>query len=200
MRQVAESETYFLRDLAGGLIQLALYLSAVGDDDGTSAATAECEEIQKKIELLPPQSDFLFEEIVQEPEEETCEPEEILEDTVFLALAESAIVTSSSLAEAVVSEATVHISQDIQSEAAQSGISFCTADSDSLTDSEVATQVPVSVPFPVTCPSREGTTEQANSRKRYLANLLVTPLRLEVKINPWCILLGILFALVWSRK
>ncbi|KAJ7141053.1 hypothetical protein C8R44DRAFT_974697 [Mycena epipterygia] len=88
MQKVAERETYFLADLAAGLIQLALYLSDVGDNDSASAATAECEEVQKKIALLPPQPDFLFEEVVQEPEDETYEPEEILEDTVFLALAE----------------------------------------------------------------------------------------------------------------
>ncbi|KAJ7140982.1 hypothetical protein C8R44DRAFT_974665 [Mycena epipterygia] len=183
MQHVAGNETYFLADLAAGLVQLALYLSDVGDNDGASAATAECEEVQKKIALLPPQPDFLFEEVVQEPEEETCKPEEILEDTVFLTLAESVIATTDSPAEAVVSEtAMILISPDTH-------------------DIEVVLQVPVSMlPSPVVNPSREDTSEPANPRKSSLTDFLMTPLRLEVKINPWCILLGILFALVWSRK
>ncbi|KAJ7141062.1 hypothetical protein C8R44DRAFT_240476 [Mycena epipterygia] len=128
MQQVAGNETYFLADLAAGLVQLALYLSDVGDNDGASAATAECEEVQKKIALLPPQPDFLFEEVVQEPEEETCKPEEILEDTVFLTLAEGVIATTDSPAEAVVSEtAMILISPDTHG---KSRISFRTAESD----------------------------------------------------------------------
>ncbi|KAJ7141011.1 hypothetical protein C8R44DRAFT_866677 [Mycena epipterygia] len=181
MRQVAENETYLLPDLAAGLVQLALYLSDVGDNDGASAATAECEEVQKKITLLPPQLDFIFQEVIQEPEEETCKPEEILENTAFLALPESVIATTGSPAEAVVSETTmILISPDTH-------------------DIEVVSQVPVSVsPSAVVHSSGEDTSEPANLRKRSLTDFLVTPL--EVKINPWCILLGILFALVWSRK
>ncbi|KAJ7140988.1 hypothetical protein C8R44DRAFT_239819 [Mycena epipterygia] len=133
MRQVAESETYFLADLAAGLIQLALYLSDVGDHDGASAVTVECEEVQKKIALLPPQPDFLFEKVVPEPEDETYELEEILENPVFLALTEIASgVTTDSPVAAVVSEtAMVRISQDTQGESAQSRIFFCNTESDS---------------------------------------------------------------------
>ncbi|KAJ7141079.1 hypothetical protein C8R44DRAFT_931415 [Mycena epipterygia] len=76
MRQVAESEAYFLPDLAAGLIQLAVYLSNVGDNNSVSATTVECKEVQEKIGLLPPQPDFLFEKVVQEPENESYEPEE----------------------------------------------------------------------------------------------------------------------------
>ncbi|KAJ7141020.1 hypothetical protein C8R44DRAFT_846924 [Mycena epipterygia] len=172
MQQVAKSETYFLAELAAGLIQLALYLSDVGDNNGASAATSECEEVRKKIALLPPQPDFLFEEVVQEPEDETCEPEEILENTIFLALAESEVAgtTDSTVSEA----ATVLISLD-------------------LTPTAQEPQAPV---------PEEHTPETDNSAKGCLADLLAeVKIKLNsTAMNAlWWILLGVLFAVVWIR-
>ncbi|KAJ7141056.1 hypothetical protein C8R44DRAFT_240439 [Mycena epipterygia] len=173
MQQLAENETYFLADLAAGLVQLALYLSDVGDNDGASAATAECEEVRKKIVLLPPQPDFLFEEVVQEPEDETYEPEEILEDTVFLALAEIEIVgtTDSTVSEA----ATVLVSLD-----------------PTLTAQEPQAPVP-----------EEHTPKTDNSGKGRLADLLtdvkIKPNSTPMDAL-WWILLGVLFTVVWIRK
>ncbi|KAJ7141017.1 hypothetical protein C8R44DRAFT_974682 [Mycena epipterygia] len=173
MWQVSESETYFLSDLAAGLIQLALYLLDVGDNDGASAATVECKEVQKKIGLLPPQPNFLFEEIVQEPEDETCEPEEILEDTVFLALAEIEIAgtTASTVSEA----AMVLVSLD-------------------LTPTAQDPQAPV---------PEEHTPKTDNSAKGHLVDLLaevkIKPNSTPMDAL-WWILLGVLFAVVWIRK
>ncbi|KAJ6499870.1 hypothetical protein DFH09DRAFT_1203341, partial [Mycena vulgaris] len=75
MRKVADSETYFLGALGEALDQLAGYLSGKGDSDGASAATDESAEVRRRIELLPPEPEFLFEEIETDSEDEDDDQE-----------------------------------------------------------------------------------------------------------------------------
>ncbi|KAJ7694732.1 hypothetical protein B0H14DRAFT_3905635 [Mycena olivaceomarginata] len=91
LRRVVETEPYFLRALADTLDQLAEYRSEKGDTDG---ATSEWAEVRRKIELLPPEPDFLFMEFDVASEDEIDEPEDIMDTTVFLALGERAIQTA----------------------------------------------------------------------------------------------------------
>ncbi|KAJ6508545.1 hypothetical protein C8R45DRAFT_922268 [Mycena sanguinolenta] len=60
IRQVAEKEAHFLPLLGGGLSQLARYLADQDRPTEASAALAECAEVQKKIALLPSQTEFIF--------------------------------------------------------------------------------------------------------------------------------------------
>ncbi|KAJ7349051.1 hypothetical protein DFH08DRAFT_864237 [Mycena albidolilacea] len=64
MRKVASSETYFLPALAEALDQLAAYLTEKGDVVRASAAAAECAEVRREFAALPPEPEFLFEEVV----------------------------------------------------------------------------------------------------------------------------------------
>ncbi|KAJ7678722.1 hypothetical protein B0H17DRAFT_1206646 [Mycena rosella] len=73
MRKVADTETYFLGALIEALNQLAGYLSEKGAADRAAAAKSEATEVRRKIELLPPEPDFLFSEIETEEEEEDDE-------------------------------------------------------------------------------------------------------------------------------
>ncbi|KAJ7699269.1 hypothetical protein B0H17DRAFT_1196361 [Mycena rosella] len=73
MRKVADPETYFLGDLAEGLDQLVRYLSEKGAADRAIAASSEAAEVRRRIELLPPEPEFLFSEIETEEEEEDDE-------------------------------------------------------------------------------------------------------------------------------
>ncbi|KAJ6493835.1 hypothetical protein DFH09DRAFT_1290728 [Mycena vulgaris] len=60
MRKVADSETYFLGVLGEALDQLAGYLAEKGDSEGASDAMDESAEVRRRIELLPPEPEFLF--------------------------------------------------------------------------------------------------------------------------------------------
>jgi hypothetical protein len=64
MRKVASSETYLLPALAEALDQLADCLAENGDVVGASAAAAECAEVRREFATLPPEPEFLFEEVV----------------------------------------------------------------------------------------------------------------------------------------
>jgi hypothetical protein len=64
MQRVSSPETYFLPGLAEALDQLAAYLTENGDIIGASAAAAECAEVQREFAALPPEPEFLFEEVV----------------------------------------------------------------------------------------------------------------------------------------
>jgi hypothetical protein len=66
MRNVVIAESYFLPALAEVLEQLAGYLKETGSAAYASAATAECAEVRRKFESLPPEPDFIFEEIKME--------------------------------------------------------------------------------------------------------------------------------------
>jgi tetratricopeptide (TPR) repeat protein len=66
MRNVVITESYFLPALAEVLEQLAGYLKETGSAAYASAATAECAEVRRKFESLPPEPDFIFEEIKME--------------------------------------------------------------------------------------------------------------------------------------
>ncbi|KAJ7815487.1 hypothetical protein B0H14DRAFT_2847233 [Mycena olivaceomarginata] len=63
MRRVSSLETYFLPALAEALEQLVDYLTEKGDIGGASAAAAECAEVQREFAALPPEPEFLFEEV-----------------------------------------------------------------------------------------------------------------------------------------
>ncbi|KAJ7502535.1 hypothetical protein B0H11DRAFT_1988981 [Mycena galericulata] len=88
IRKLADTETYFLPVLVEGLDQLAGYLSEKGDTERASAEISEIDKIKAKIVSMPPEPEFLFGEIEMEPEHELWEPEDILEGTTFLVLAE----------------------------------------------------------------------------------------------------------------
>ncbi|KAJ7791249.1 hypothetical protein B0H14DRAFT_3890761 [Mycena olivaceomarginata] len=64
MQRVSSPETYFLPALAEALDQLAAYLTEKGDVVGASAAAAECVEVRREFAALPPEPEFLFEEVV----------------------------------------------------------------------------------------------------------------------------------------
>ncbi|KAJ7837066.1 hypothetical protein B0H14DRAFT_3704353 [Mycena olivaceomarginata] len=64
MQRVSSPETYFLPGLAEALDQLAAYLTENGDAIGASAAAAECAEVRREFAALPPEPEFLFEEVV----------------------------------------------------------------------------------------------------------------------------------------
>ncbi|KAF8200060.1 hypothetical protein K438DRAFT_1966395 [Mycena galopus ATCC 62051] len=64
MRKLADSETYFLPLLAEALNQLAGYLKENSDTDGAAAARTESAEVERRFALLPPQPEFLFEELL----------------------------------------------------------------------------------------------------------------------------------------
>ncbi|KAJ6488381.1 hypothetical protein DFH09DRAFT_1209622, partial [Mycena vulgaris] len=75
MRKVANSETYFLGAFGEALDQLAGYLAEKGDSDGASAATDESAEVRCRIELLPPEPEFLFSAIETDSEDEDDDQE-----------------------------------------------------------------------------------------------------------------------------
>ncbi|KAJ6544107.1 hypothetical protein B0H19DRAFT_295890 [Mycena capillaripes] len=70
MRKVVEPETYFLPAFVKALELLVGYLTAKGDVEKLPAVTAECEETQRKFASLPPERDFLFEEVEIESDDE----------------------------------------------------------------------------------------------------------------------------------
>jgi tetratricopeptide (TPR) repeat protein len=75
LRKVAKTETYFLVALVQAIDELTGYLSEKGDTERASRVISESIEVRAKIAALPPEPDFIFEEIEIKSEEE--------EDTVF---------------------------------------------------------------------------------------------------------------------
>ncbi|KAJ6493825.1 hypothetical protein DFH09DRAFT_1206957 [Mycena vulgaris] len=63
MRKIADTETYFLAAFSEALDQLAEYFAEKGDSECATAAMSESTEVREKMALLPPEPEFLFEEI-----------------------------------------------------------------------------------------------------------------------------------------
>ncbi|KAF7357936.1 Tetratricopeptide repeat family [Mycena venus] len=70
IRKIVDPEVYFLAALAEALEQLAVYLTEKGDVISASAATAEYGEVRRTFASLPSETEFLFERVVTESDED----------------------------------------------------------------------------------------------------------------------------------
>ncbi|KAJ6499861.1 hypothetical protein DFH09DRAFT_1375914 [Mycena vulgaris] len=213
MRKVADSETYFLGALGEALDQLTGYLAEKGDTEGAAAATSESAEVQRRMELLPPESEFLFSPIETESDSEdddqewetATESEEEYHDAAVdvevAGLDPASAITSQdlSLSPPILSDST-----ETQSE--QNGIPW--AQAPIMTSKEQATIPPVTSQYEDHISEDIAKPEMSPPRA---AAILSTPLKvklhLQLRSTPvdilWWILvavLGIALAAVWSRE
>ncbi|KAJ6531560.1 hypothetical protein DFH09DRAFT_136674 [Mycena vulgaris] len=209
MRKVADSETYFLRALGDALDQLARYVDEKGDIERAAAARSESSEVRRRIELLPPEPQFLFSDIetesddddddqdwetATESEDETHKPSDATTD-IDVMVSEAARVA-------------FIVSTETQIE--QSGISMEGADSAVAPASKGSQAVMEEVPVVSQAENRvsEDTTAKPVTSPPRATDILSTPLELKLQLRStpmdiiwWSLVsvLGVTLAAVWSR-
>ncbi|KAJ6488375.1 hypothetical protein DFH09DRAFT_1377621 [Mycena vulgaris] len=209
MRKVADSETYLLGAFGEALDQLAGYLTEKGDSEGAAAATDESVEVRRRVELLPPEPEFLFLHIEAESDDESddqewetaTESEEEYRDAAIDVEVASLDPASTITFQDLSSTPPILSSTETQSE--QNGIPWMQAPV--MTSKEQATMPPVTSQYEDRI--SEDIAKHATPPTR-AADILSTPLEVKFQLRStpmdiiWWILLGVLgvaLAAVWSR-
>ncbi|KAJ6594569.1 hypothetical protein B0H19DRAFT_1247232 [Mycena capillaripes] len=209
-RQEEEPETYFLPALAEALDQLAGYFTEKGDDNNTSALTAESTE---KVELIAESDD---EEDVEE-HWETALKDDKCHDTSDAAINVEEVVSEA--VHTIISETpTISTSDTLDSEIAVTardvGIS-CVASLEPLSEAQAVVSLVDKIMTSSVTASDERATVQGTvipaKSLGHLAGILNTPLEVKLNMNVsmsmhstlvnilWSILVAILFAVVSSH-
>ncbi|KAJ6594597.1 hypothetical protein B0H19DRAFT_1056859 [Mycena capillaripes] len=226
MRKVVDPETYFLPALAKALDQLAGYFTEKGDGQGASTTTTESAEVRKKFAALPPQPDFLFERVKMDVESDHPEADKDAEDDEYHNTLDTAADVEEMVLEAAC--AIISEMQNVSTSAQMLGTPSAdtvfgsrnfTATPGGTAISRAAViepfseaQVSVSLVDETEASSAAGPdkADTAFSAKSPFTDILSTPLEVNLSMNVhstpvdilwWMLLLllGILFAVLWSR-
>ncbi|KAF8127752.1 hypothetical protein K438DRAFT_926122 [Mycena galopus ATCC 62051] len=200
MRKLVDSETYFLPSLAEALTQLTGYLEENSDADGAAATRTESAEFERRFALLPPQPEFLFEELLPiDLDDEDSDREEVWEtasesegDDKYQDASEYESEAEDKYYDA--SESQTRIMEAV-SEAACLSMTESSSFTSQLDQAAMLSVVAMS-------PTKE---RVLTSMKSPFMDVFSTPIevRLSMQSTPmdilWWMLLGIFFAILYSR-
>ncbi|KAJ6526296.1 hypothetical protein DFH09DRAFT_1285981 [Mycena vulgaris] len=208
MWKVADNETYFLRALGNALDQLSRYVDEKGDIERAAAARSESSEVRWRIELLPPEPQFLFSDIETE-----CDDDDD-DDRDWETATESENETHKP------SDATTDIDVVVSEAARLAFMKTVPSTETQIEQSEVSTEgadsskglqaVMEEVPVVSQAENRvsEDTTAKPVTSPPRATDILSTPLELKLQLRStpmdiiwWSLVavLGVTLAAVWSR-